>query len=113
MRSGFALVEVLFIILLLSLAGVASTVVVQTAAVRGKRARLDGRKAAVAIRLLDQLDAGLVRPDSTVVMIVDGGDEFEVRLTAQDTILAGAVEIRVSVRRAASDLVLAAPRLLP
>ena len=110
---GFALVEVLFVVLLLSLAGAASTVMVRTAAMRGERARLDGRQAAVAIRLLDQLDAGLVMRDSAVVKFVAGGEEFEASLTARDTNLAGAVEIRVAGQGAARDLVLDAPLVIP
>ena len=110
---GFALAEVLLVVLLLGLAGAASIVLVRTAAMRGKRARLDGRQAAVAIRLLDQLAAGLVTRDSAVVRLVAGGQEFEVSLTAQDTILAGAFEIRVGGQSAGSDLVLPAPVLIP
>ena len=111
--SGFALAEALLIVSLLGLAGVASIVMVRTSALRGRRARLDGARASVVFRVLDQLNAWFVKPDTGLVRVVAGGREYEVSLVARDSILAGAIEIRVPGQAAGNDLVLEAPRPVP
>jgi hypothetical protein len=108
--GGFALAEALLIVSLIGLAGVASIALVRTSALRSQRARLDGAQASVAFRVLDQLDAALVKPDTGLVKVVAGGREFEVHLVTRDSILAGAIEIRVAGQGGGSDLVLEAPR---
>jgi hypothetical protein len=110
---GFALAELLLIVSLLGLAGVASITTVRSSAVRSQRAQLTGARASVVFAVLDQLNAGIVEPDTGVINATWGGSEFEVRLVARDSILAGAVEIRIATRGVGPDLVLEAPRLAP
>ena len=110
---GFALPELLLIVVLLGLAGAASIVLVRTSALRHRRALTDGRQASVAVRALDLLSAGLAQPDTGTVRVVSGGQEFDVQLITGDSILAGAIEIRVVGSRAGPELALDVPRLSP
>lgn len=86
---------------------------VRTSALRSRQARLDGARASAALMVLDQLNAGFVMPDTGVVSVVAGGSEFEVYLISRESILAGAIEIRVAAQGAGSDLVLPAARPVP
>lgn len=107
---GFAFSELLLIVSLLGLAGVTSITTVRSTALRAQRTRLAGARASVVFRVLDQLSTGLVAADTGVINVADGGTGFDVLLASQDSILPGAVEIRIAGPGTFPDLVLEVPR---
>jgi type II secretory pathway pseudopilin PulG len=112
-RLGFAFVELLLVITLLGIAGVAAVAVGHATVGEARRAGLSGRQASVAVQVMDQLRAGLVTADSGTVLLSSSGESFEVTFIRRNDLLAGAIEIRVVARSGSRAFVLDAPRLIP
>lgn len=112
-ERGFTLYEAVLIVGLLGLAGAAAVATIRSTAIRTARARVQGAQAEAALIVLDRLGAGLVEPDVDTLTVRSGGRVLEVRLAPRDSVLEGAIEIRISVRDARADLVLVAPRAEP
>ncbi len=112
-RRGFALVELLIVLTLLSFAGVASVVVGHATARQARRAGLTGRQASVAIQLMGRVRAGLLTADSGAVRLTSSGELFEVTYVHRDDLLPGAIEIRVGAGAGRRALEFDAPRLAP
>lgn len=110
---GFALVELLIVLTLLSAAGVAAVVVGHATARQARLAQLTGRQASVAIQLVGRVRAGLLTADSGAVRLTVNGESFEAMYVHRDDLLPGAIEIRVMAGPGSRALHLVAPALAP
>lgn len=112
-RHGFALVELLIVLTMLSLAGVAAVTVGHATARQARQAGLTGRQASVAVQLMGRVRAGLLTADSGTVRLMASGESFEVVYIHRDDRLPGAIDIRVLAAPGGRSLDLDAPRLAP
>lgn len=112
-HRGFALVELLIVITLLGIAGVAAVVVGRATLLVSRRAGLSGRQATVAVQLMDRMRAGLVTADSGTILLTASGESFESTFIRRDNLLPGAIEIRIMSESGSRAYVLDAPRHIP
>ncbi|MFQ5529799.1 MAG: type II secretion system protein [Gemmatimonadota bacterium] len=112
-RGGFALVELLIVVMLIGMAGAAAVTVVNATAVRARRAGLEGRQASVVVRVASRARAGPAPMDSMTRHLSVLGQSFEATVVRRDNLLPGAMEIRVVAGQGRPALVLEAPRLAP
>ncbi len=112
-NRGFALVELLIVLTLLSIAGVTAVVVGHATSREARRAGLTGRQASVAIQLMGRVRTGLLTADSGTIRLTASGESFEVTYIHRDELLPGAIEIRVMAGPGSRALDLGAPRLAP
>ncbi len=112
-RRGFALVELLIVLTLMGVAGMAAVVVGHATVRQARRAGLAGRQASVAVQLMGRVRAGLLTADSGAVRLTASGESFEVMYVHRDSLLPGAIEIHVMAGPDSRALDLEAPRLAP
>ncbi len=111
--GGFALVEVLIVISLIGIAAAAAVTVVQATTGHARHASRLGRQATVAVRVASQARAGLEPADSVTSRLVIMGEAFEATMVRRDSLLPGAIEIRVVADGDRPVLVFETPRLDP
>lgn len=112
-RRGFAFVELLIVITLLGIAGVAAVVVGHATILESHRASAAGRQASVAVQLMDQIRAGRLAVDSGSIRLTSFDESYEATFIRRDSLLPGAIEIRVRALTESRTYVLDAPRLIP
>jgi type II secretory pathway pseudopilin PulG len=112
-EKGFAFVELLFVISLLGIAGVAAVVAGHATVRRSRQAGLSGRSASVAVQLIDRIRTGLVTEDSGAIFLTSNGETFEATFWRRDDLLPGAIAIRVASVSGGRSLDLDVPVLVP
>lgn len=112
-RSGFALADVLVVITLIGIAAVAAVTALHATAGQARQASRLGRQATVAVRVASRLRAGLELADSVTSRMTIVGESFEATIVRHDSLLAGAIEIRVVAGFDRPALVFEPPRLAP
>lgn len=95
-RCGSSLVGPLLALVFLGLGAIAlSSMLLSTA--RGARATaLEGRRAALALRTLDQVRSGMASGEQGVLRAWPDGEAYEAVWVRRDDLTPGAIEIRVA-----------------
>lgn len=104
-----SLAEVVAALGLLGVAAGAALVLLRTSADESGRAVLEGRRAEAAQRVVDQLRAGRLPPDSGAVRIVVGGEPFDVSWNRGEAGTGGGLVVRSGRAGSPSPFVLGAP----
>jgi len=112
-EQGFAFVELLFVISLLGIAGVASVVTGHATVKRSRQAGLSGRSASVAVQLIDRIRTGLITEDSGAIILTSNGETFEATFSHRDDLLPGAIAIQVVSVSGSRSLDFDVPVLVP
>ncbi len=111
--AGFALVDVLVALAMLGLGAAALAGLVMNVVAEGRTAAIEGRRAALGLRVADRLRAGLLSGDSGIVRISVDGDAYEVQFVRRDSLAAGSLELSVRRPEAGGSLEFGAARIVP
>lgn len=111
--DGFALVEALIVITLIGIAAAAAVTVVQATTGHARSASRLGRQATVAVRVAGRTRAGLEPADSVTSRFTIMSEAIEATMIRRDSLLPGAIEIRVVAGHTRPTLVFETPRLAP